>query len=169
MKKLVFLFASLFITVIAVQNVNAQYNESAEAQVSAVIITPIDIVKEADLAFGNIIASGIAGTVTVNTNDVRTQTAGATFPTIAGTVSSAEFKVTGFAGSVYSITLPTDNSIKLEGTGVDMNLTGFTHNAEELLNESGEETFKVGATLNVNADQAAGEYTSNFDVIVNYN
>ena len=146
----------------------AQYDESVSAQASATIITPIDITKSVDLAFGNIIASGTAGTVTVDLADGRTYTGGADFPTVSGTVSSAEFTVTGFTGSVYSITLPADNAIKLSGAGDDMNLTGFNHNATEVLT-TGTETFQVGATLNVNADQLAGEYTNTFDVIVNYN
>jgi hypothetical protein len=170
MKKLIVLFAGLFMMTIAVQNVNADNPQaSATADATAVIITPIDIAWQGDLAFGNIIASADAGTVTVDNNDSRSNSGGATFPSVPGTISSAEFKVTGLANVVYTITLPADNVIKLEGTGVDMNLTAFTHNATEVLDAGGEELFKVGATLNVNGNQAAGEYTGEFNVIVNYN
>lgn len=169
MKKLAILFAGLFIMAISVQNVNAQYNASDEASASAVIITPIDIAKEADLAFGNIIASASAGTVTVDFANGRTQSGGATFPSVLGTITSAQFKVTGLSGVAYSITLPADEAVKLTGAGDDMNLTDFAHNATEVLDGSGEETFQVGATLQVNGNQAAGTYTGQFDAVVNYN
>ncbi|MBE0661526.1 MAG: DUF4402 domain-containing protein [Bacteroidales bacterium] len=168
MKKLIALFAGLFLMTIAVENVNAQYNVSDQATATAFIITPISIEKIEDLAFGNIIASATIGTVTVDVSNNRTQAGGATFPTVPGTISSAEFTATGFSGAVYSITLPADGAIKLSGVGPDMELTAFVHNAEEVLT-GGTETFQVGATLNVNADQAAGAYTGVFDVIVNYN
>jgi hypothetical protein len=168
MKNLIAIFAGLFLMTIAIENVNAQYNASDEASATAVIITPISIVKSADLSFGNIIASATAGTVTVDFSNGRTQSGGATFPSVDGTISSAEFVATGFTGALYTITLPVDGAIKLSGTGTDMDLTGFAHNANETL-DGGTETFQVGATLNVNADQAAGTYTGAFDVIVNYN
>lgn len=170
MKKLVVFFATLFIMVIAVQKVNAQVEPSATATANATakIITPIDISKITDLKFGNIIASGDAGTVVIDNNDGRTATGGAFFPSVPGEFSSAEFTVTGFSNSEYSITLPEDNAIELTGDGEPMPLTTFTHNASEQLTD-GSETFKVGATLNVNADQAAGDYEATFDVIVNYN
>jgi hypothetical protein len=171
MKKLAILFAGLFIMAISVQNVNAQTNPTAsdEATASAVIITPIDIAKEADLAFGNIIASASAGTVTVDFANGRTQSGGATFPSVLGTITSAQFKVTGLGGVAYTITLPADEEVKLTGAGADMNLTDFAHNATEVLDGIGEETFQVGATLQVNGNQAAGTYTGQFDAIVNYN
>jgi hypothetical protein len=170
-RKLIFLFAGLLFMVSAMQQVSAQYDESANAEASAVIITPIDITKNTDLAFGNIISSGTAGTVTVDFANARTQTNGATFPTVPGTVSSAQFTVTGFSGSVYSITLPADNAVQLEDAaeiGDNMNLTDFVHNATEVLT-GGQEVFQVGATLQVGVNQAAGTYLGSFNVIVNYN
>lgn len=169
MKKLVYLFVSLFLIVIAAENTSAQYNESASANASAVIITPIDITKAADLSFGNIIASASEGTVTVNFENTRTNAGGASFPSIDGTITSAEFEATGFANSTYTITLPADEAVKLSGTGTDMNLINFVHNAEQQLSADGKETFQVGATLKVNANQAAGTYNGSFNVIVNYN
>lgn len=168
MKKLVILFVSLFVLVIAAKNASAQYDKSATANATATIITPIDITKSTDLSFGNIIASGTTGTVTVDLNNTRTRTDGASFPSVPGTISSAEFTVTGLTGTAYTVTLPNNGQIKLSGTGKDMELTGFTHNASGTLT-TGSETFKVGATLNVDKDQAAGSYAGSFPVIVNYN
>lgn len=172
MKKLAIVFIGLFLMTFAFQSVNAQYDASATSSADATIISPINIEKGADLSFGNIIASGTPGTVTVDNADARTQTGGATFPSVPGIISSAEFTVTGLSGSAYSITLPADNAITLIGPGGagtdEMDLTDFTHNATETLT-GGTETFKVGATLQVGADENAGAYTATFDVIVNYN
>jgi hypothetical protein len=169
MKKLAILFASMFIMAITVQNVNAQYDASDVATAAAWIITPIEIEVQENLAFGNIIASASAGSVTVDFADGRSNSGGATFPTTPGTVKSAEFEVTGFSNSAYTITLPEDDVVYLTGDGVDMEITDFVHNANETLDGSGNEVFQVGATLQVNADQAAGEYTGSFEVVVNYN
>ncbi len=169
MKKLVFLFVCLFVVVVATENVNAQPTKSVEVTATANIITPINITKSAELSFGNIIASTTAGEVIVDYNNTRTQTGGATFPSIDGSISAAQFEVTGFANALYSITLPEDNVVKLTGNGVDMNITDFEHNADEKLGNNGKETFKIKAKLQVNAGQEAGEYSNTFDVTVNYN
>ncbi len=168
MKKLIALFSALVLIAFAANTASAQYNAFATSAASANIIAPISIAKQIDLAFGNIIASAAAGTVVVDVTGTRTNGGGATFPTVAGTVAAAQFKATGFSGSVYSITLPADNVVSLSGTGTAMNLTGFTHNATEVLT-GGEEVFEVGATLQVGINQTAGSYTGSFNVIVNYN
>lgn len=168
MKKLIALFSALVLIAFAANTASAQYDASATSGASANIIAPISIAKQVDLAFGNIIASATAGTVEVDVTGTRTNGGGATFPTVPGTVTAAQFKATGFTGSAYSITLPLDNAISLTGTGTDMDLIDFTHNATEVLT-GGEEVFEVGATLQVGADQTAGSYSGSFDVIVNYN
>ena len=143
------------------------------ANASATIVTPISIVKQGDLAFGNIIADADGGTVTVSSAGVI-ERSGVAAPSIAGTSSAASFKVDGLAGATYSIGLPADNAIILKKDGTStvateqMKLTGFTNNAKKTLT-SGTETFGVGATLNVIAGQVAGNYTATFDVTVNYN
>ena len=137
------------------------------ANASATIVTPISIVKAGDLAFGNIVASAAGGTVTVGTNGQATRT-GVAAPSIVGTVTAAQFKVTGMSGSTYAISLPANDAIILKSGENEMKLTGFSNNATKVLTD-GSETFYVGATLNVGANQAAGSYTATFPVVVNYN
>ena len=50
-----------------------------------------------------------------------------------------------------------------------MTVEGFGHNTQGILNDSGEDTYAVGATLNVGANQTAGEYTGTFTVTAAYN
>jgi hypothetical protein len=96
-------------------------------------------------------------------------------PSINGTVSAAQFTVTGEPGYIYAITLPTDFTLYESGVGpASMVVNGFTRtpSATGTLNLTiGTETVLVGATLNVSGAQTAGSYTndSGFQITVNYN
>lgn len=169
MKKLIVILTGLFLMTLAVENVTAQSTDDATADAAANILEIIQISKEQDLHFGDIVPSNAAGTVTVSsTGGGRTGT-GVTLFNQFTTHSEAEFKVTGEENATYTITLPVDGAITLTGAGTPMDLKDFEHNANELLNGSGEETFQVGATLEVGANQAAGLYEADFDVTVSYN
>ena len=174
MKKLVFLFSSFLILLVATQSVKAQNPEAtATANSSANIIKVISITNSQDLLFGNIIASSGGGTVVISSDGSSSAVySGIAAPTgNEGSRQPAIFTVEGELSATYSITLPGDGVIELTKTGGDpMTLETFTHNANGLLsNVDGTETFNVGATLNVNANQASGTYTGSFPVTVAYN
>lgn len=139
---------------------------SATGEAFATIIAPITIENNAPLRFGNIIASTTEGKVIVSSEGVRTSDGGAYFPSVLGEVNAAEFTVTGLAGATYSITLP--GTIELNSATSGMKVTDFKDNAKKVLAE-GKETFQLGATLVVAANQEAGEYKGQFEVTVNYN
>jgi hypothetical protein len=164
MKKLAILFAGLFIMAISVQNVNAQNEQSASADAAANIITPMNIIKDVDLNFGNIAAGSSAGTVELTTAGVRNPT-NVILPSVAGTVTAAQFTVTGLEDSNYVITLPA--SATISNGGNNMTIDNFTDDASNVLT-GGTETFNVGATLNIGAGQAVGQYTGDFEVTVDY-
>jgi len=165
--KLITLTAAIFGFAATSFGQNPEANASANA--TATIIKPISIAKVsgADLLFGNIIADADGGTVTINTNGVR-EASGVAFPSVLGTVAAAEFTVTGFEGATYAITLPTEPVTITNGSSNQMTVTAFVENATKTLT-GGTETFNVGATLNVGANQAEGEYSGSFSVIVAYN
>jgi hypothetical protein len=160
---------------------NAQ--STTQASATATIVTPILITKTGtDLNFGNIAVSGPAGgTVTVAPDGGRTKVgAGLTLPpTNLGTVSAAQFTVTGTAGYTYSVLVPT--ALTLTNTalaGGTMGLSNFTSSTSAIvsgagtgtLDGTGNQALNIGATLTVGYPQAAGEYKNNsFDVTVNYN
>ena len=172
MKKTVFLLAGLFVMACGIQSVKAQTaSASASASAKATIITPIAIDQVADLNFGNIVAGTDAGTVTVDTEGNRTSSTGITLPNATpGDFQAAKFTVTGLADATYAITLPDDNTVTISGPGEDMTVTGFTSNPDGTgVLAGGTQTLSVGATLNVGADQAAGEYAGEFTVTVAYN
>ena len=143
-------------------------NATGTAQAAANIVTPISITKNVDLNFGNIAAAGTAFTVVLDEESgERTSNGGTgTLPSVTGTVTAAQFTVSGLSGATYAVTLPSSITIS-DGTN-NMTVYGFASNATFTLTD-GSETFNVGATLYVGANQVAGAYTGQFDVVVNYN
>ena len=150
---------------------NAQTGVSASAATSATIITPIAISKTADMSFGNIAINNNAGTVVLAPAGTRSATGGVTLPSTTGSISAASFSVTGASGYTFSITLP--SSVTLTGSeSGSMVVNSFTSTPSSSGTLSGgAATVLVGATLNLEASQAAGTYTNASDLVVtvNYN
>lgn len=145
---------------------------SANATASGTIVTPIAITKTVDLNFGNMAVSETAGTVILAPAGTRTITGGVTLPANIGTVTAAQFEVTGQIGYTYSITLPTTPTTVTSSEGNTMTVNAFTSTPSSTGTlTGGAETIKVGATINVSGSQPAGTYTSAtpFTVTVNYN
>ncbi|MEX6690009.1 DUF4402 domain-containing protein [Danxiaibacter flavus] len=148
---------------------NAQSTASATS--TATIVTPISITKNVDVSFGNIAVGASGGTVILATDGTRSTTGGVTLPTTTGTVTAADFTVTGTDTYTFSITLPTTPVTLTRASGTEtMDATAFTSTPSGSGTlSSGTKDVKVGATLTVAASQAAGVYTSgDFDVTVNY-
>lgn len=174
MRKTVFLLASLFVMACGIQSVKADGGSAqASANATATIVKAISIDKVKDLQFGKIIAAPTAGQVAIQTNGSRTIAAGNVVLFNQGSDhQAASFKTMGTPGAGYSLVLPADGSVSLTRTGgtETMTIEGFVHSANRTLDAStGEETFNVGATLNVGANQAPGQYTGTFTVTAAYN
>lgn len=142
---------------------------SATATATGTIVTPIAITKNTDLNFGDAAVNATSGTVVLSTDGTRSRTGGVTLPTVTGTVAAAEFTITGTSGYAYTFTLPS-SAITVSSGSNNMVVDTWTSNSTGTLT-GGTEVVKVGATLNVNASQAAGTYVSGtpFTVSVNYN
>ena len=135
---------------------------------TAQILDTIQVSSVADLDFGQIVPKQVAGTVTVSSGGGVT--ASDAFVITPG--SAAVWNVNGLAGEAYSITLPTSVTLLFGGTSnPNMVVNGFEHNAgaTPVLDAAGNDSFNVGATLNVNADQAPGTYSRTYVVAVAYN
>lgn len=146
---------------------------TASASAAATIVTPIAISKTVDMNFGNVaVQSTTSGTVVLAPTGSRSRTDGVTLPATNGTVSAAAFTVTGAVGYSYVVTLP-ESVIVVSGEN-DMTVDNFTSSlgvSNTGTITGGSVTLSVGATLNVDAAQPAGLYSSasNFNVTVNYN
>jgi hypothetical protein len=136
----------------------------------ATIVTPLSLVNRSDLAFGAIVPSASAGTVTVDAyTEARTTSGGVTAS--GGTVSAAKFDGLSTAPSHLKIDVP-NGSITLTRSGgtETMTVNNFELNGNKNDWVSGNDVFEfqVGARLNVGANQAAGTYVGTFNVTVNY-
>jgi hypothetical protein len=169
MKKLGILLASLFVMTLATQQLSAQNDASVAANAKATILNGLKIVKNADLQFGKIVAGSTVSKVQIQTDGSRTISSGDVVLFNTGSDhQAARFTLTGTATRPYSLDLPTNVTLTGPSGSSPMTVVGFVHNATGTLSSSSEE-FAVGATLNVGANQTAGEYTGTFTVTAAYN
>lgn len=163
-----YLFFNLVIGLMIFQITFKAYTaDSTTTTATAKVVSPVTLVKTADLLFGTIIPTMTAGTVTMSPIGGRTSS-NVTLSTIA-LGNAAAFYLTGKSGSGFSIVLP--SNITLTGPGASMQLSVFksTPSLVGSFNTSGNATVNVGATLAVGANQAAGVYSGSFSITVDYN
>lgn len=179
MKKNLFAFAALLFAAILPQFAMAQ---AANSDAKVEIVSGLTIVATggaSTLDFGKLnISATNAGTVTLDTEGNRSSTGGVVvLNSIAAT--NASFDVSGVTGATYAITLPSSDVTVTHTDGVTtMTITDFKARPASagadattgtLDATTGAETFKVGATLNVDAAQTVGVYSATFEVSVAYN
>ena len=141
-------------------------SDNANANVNAKVIKPVRITTQADMDFGEVLTSASAGTVVLATDGTVSGSGGA-YVFDDTNAQAAAFRVSGEGLEAYNITLPTSVTLTEVGGG-SMSLNGFNHDATGVLANNGQEDFNVGATLNVGAEQAQGDYTGSFTVSVDY-
>lgn len=135
---------------------------TASAQASAAVLSPIAVTKTADLAFGTVIPSAAASTVTMTGAGTFTCGSGLT---CSGTHNAAGFSISGTDGS--AVTISSDPTVTLTSGSYSMSAS-LTPSVASLTLASGAGTFNVGGVLAVGASQAAGTYAGTFNVTVNY-
>lgn len=142
---------------------------SASAGGTASVLTPLSIIKTADLDFGTIVATG-AGTAVIDPVNRTLTTTGLLVP--SGTRSHpAGFTATGSRNAVVLVRVP-KNPITVTRVGGTETMTVGNWTLDGNINRRvpANQTFDfaVGATLNVGAGQAEGTYVGSFDVTVQY-
>ncbi|WP_029033283.1 DUF4402 domain-containing protein [Salinimicrobium terrae] len=142
------------------------FAQTATANAAADIVSPLSLTAKQDLNFGKV-SNNTAGSVIIATDGTASGLSqiGTTAP------AAATFDVTAANNYNYTVALPA--SATLSNGTVDITVDTFKHNAyaEGASNATGSgtaQTFGVGATLNVAASQATGNYTGQFDVTVAY-
>jgi hypothetical protein len=142
---------------------------TATVTVDANIVSTILIVARNGIVFGDIGASSIPGTITIDVYGSRTSTGGATINTnTAGT--PANFEIAGDPNALYIITLPTSIVIT-SSAGDSMTVDNFTSlpSATGQLDPAGRQNLNVGATMNVDSFQPFGAYRGIMTTTVEYN
>ena len=146
----------------------APVTSSAGAQIG--VLSPVSVIKKADLSFGTVVTAPTPGTVVLNpVNGSLTTTGGLT--AIGTGAHAAVFTSTGSKNSVVIIRLPTA-AITMTRVGGTETVTASTWTLDGSTNRRvpANQTFDfaVGATLNVGAAQVAGTYVGTFQVTVQY-
>ena len=145
-----------------------QNSETAKVTTRVNVIDPIKITKSVDLDFGNVISAYNPGTVTLAPNGTRVASGVQISNTFPGNVSPAEARV-NHGNNKYSITLPQSFTLYSQDDPDQFILIDkfqVAPNPGELI-----DILKIGATLNLEANQPPGFYTnsSGFNVTVSYN
>ncbi len=139
------------------------------APVEAVTISPLSLVKTDDLDFGTLISGPTAGTATINANTGARTTTGGVTAGPGGTPKRAEFVGVASFGLLLTVAISPSPTLT-NGTGGTMTtaLTVQGGTGIRLFPGTRVQTFRVGGTLNVGANQQPGTYAGNFTLTVNY-
>jgi len=141
--------------------------QSASGQVS--ILSPLSVLKNADLDFGKLVVSG-TGTAVMDPVAGSLTTTGGVTKTGTG-AHAAQFTGTGSKNSVVHIRVPTAPiTVTRVGGTETMTVSNFTLDQAANLKVPANDIFNfaVGATLSVGAGQAMGIYAGTFQVTVQY-
>lgn len=143
---------------------------------NAAIVRPNTLIKTDDLDFGSLISGATGGTVTINpVTNARTSGGGVTL--VGSSARRAEFLGTG---GIFLIFVSGSTSVTLTraGGGAPNMTASLTRAASTggggvtLINAtllpSGLQTYYIGGTLSVPANQPAGDYSGTFTLTVNY-
>lgn len=145
-----------------------------QSVVSAVVVRPNTLVKTDDLDFGSLTVGPTGGTVTIDpVNNARSRTGGVT---LVGT--DAQRAIFQGSGGLLLITVSGSTSVTLTRAGGGGSMTASLVRAVNngggivllgsTLFPSGVQTYYIGGTLNVPANQPPGDYSGTFTLTVNY-
>jgi len=161
---------------VAADLAKAQSSAGTSASVTATVIVPITIAKNADMTLGKIVSDPAGGTLAIAANGVRTFSNSNNHTASNPAGIAAAFHVTGDASCTFS-TLHTGSS----GAGAGANGTwlsdgsggnmwfNFDANATgQTISSSTGADFKVTGTLTIGASQPAGTYSGSFTELVAY-
>ena len=167
--------AALLIAPVAASPALAQ--TSAQGEAEAIVLRPLSFFKVNDLDFGDIIPSNAAGTVRIAPDGSRSRTGGVMLA--GGGGDPARFAGLGSFNRQVNISLGS-NRIWLTGPGTRMRVRDFEIGSTpsailstaptrfRITSPLGNYNFPVGATLEVGANQAPGDYSGTFTITLNY-
>ena len=146
---------------------------------SAVVVKPLTITSATALSFGSFVA-GSGGTVTIPSASPYTRTstslisgAGTSLSLVASNAGAvSNITISGIEGTTYTVVLPTVPTTLSTGSGgATMTMTNITSNLVGLagtIPANGAQTFQIGGTLSVGADQLSGTYSATLPITITY-
>ena len=171
------LIGGLLLALVALTSAPAAFAQTANGESDAVVVSPLSLVPVEDLNFGNLLPGNLGGTAVVSPAGARTVTGSVI--AVGGTVSNAEFQ--GFGSQnrfVFISTASSTYTLNRQGGGASMVMRALTLQADNLtptffpglfrIATTNVITLRIGATLDVNANQQEGVYTGTFPITMNY-
>jgi len=134
---------------------------TATATAKATILKQITVTKTADLDYATIVTGTAASTVIVTPAGARTCGTGLV---CSGTATAAAFSVVGTIGQIANVSVPANVTLTSGGNTLASSLVS----SNATLTLAATNSFSVGGTLNVGANQADGVYSGTFTVTVDY-
>ena len=167
-KKLLALGATLALAQAGSVAMAAQEDGSAVA----VVIAPLIISENSSMDFGTVAGGANADTIVLTTAGARTAT-GTDAQVIGAGGAAGNFTISGEPGASYVVTFSASATLD-DGSGNQMTVNNFTDNNPSPVDGGGSDTLLVGGTLNIGANQPAGNYSTAgagtpYTVTVNYN
>lgn len=148
-------------------NVSDSHAAATSSSASGRVIVPIQIVKSADLSFGNFLAG--AGTVDISTAGARTKTGAVTLASGGTAPSAAAFDISGEPDATYTLTMPATLDLMNGANKMTATLSNSIGGSTGTLSAGGTQTLNIGGSLAVSDGQVAGVYTATLNVSVDYN
>ncbi len=149
----------------------SQSSASVTIRTSAEIVDPIKISKTVDLNFGSVIGGYNPGSLILSPDGTRTANGVEISNSIPGEVNPAE-AIISHGNNNYSITLPSTFSLfNSSNPSQTLIIDQFTWIPTPSSEGNGTDIVKIGATLNLEANQIPGSYSNpaGFNVTVSYN
>ena len=167
LKKGVFALLSM-VTLLLLSSV-AEGAGSTTGTATATVVSITGVGEGNSLDFGDIVAGASAGTVTINAGTgARTGTGGIVL--VGSAFRAATFNVYGFGNkTAYNVNLSNNNTVTISNGSQTMHVINFTSSGSNILDGNQQASFKVGATLEIAANQATGHYTGTYHVVVTFN
>lgn len=161
-------FASLAAALLATSPAYAA-GATTTAKAHAAVLHPLSLLLKGDLDFGMITVTA-AGTAVIEPNGNVMTTSGGVVP-LGGSPTAATFIGAAGSASVVIIRVPKNPILITRVGGTEtMTVRNFTLQGLDKRTLAKQESFefRVGATLNVPANQVEGSYVGSFDVTVHY-
>lgn len=151
-----------------------QQISSATSGASVTISTPISVSKSVNMSFSSItVSSTQGGSIILDPTGKESASGGISINNNEeGGGVPASFTVSGQGGYAYSVNLP-NSPVSMDDESADLlNITTFTSSPQVSgQTQAGTQTINVGATLNLEKAEEAGDFEAEipFDIRVNYN
>ncbi len=171
------LIVCLFLGLALLTGAPAAFAQPASGDTDAVVVSPLSLIPVKDLSFGNLIPGGTGGTAVISPAGNRTVSGSVV--AAGGTVSNAEFQGFGSRNRlVYISTASSSYTLNRVGGGGNMTMRSLTLQADNLtplflpgffrISSTNVITLRIGATLDVAANQRGGAYEATFPITMNY-